>query len=91
MKSKFFENGSSGMFLFPFIIFVLCSCSIINAVKYKSMFLAVNSKTYLNTREKMNKMLEKYKNEISKINKFSKIIHLKYFCSMNYNKLNKRN
>ena len=37
----------------------------IKTVKYKTMILTVNSKSYLNSREKMNKMLEKYKIEIS--------------------------
>ncbi len=67
MKSKFLENRFSGRFLLTFVILVLCSCSIINALKYKTMILSVNTKSYLTSREKMNKMLEKYKNEISKL------------------------
>lgn len=60
MKSK-----NSEIFLSAFVIITLCLCTIINAVKYKTMILSVNSKTDLNSREKTNKMLEKYKLEIS--------------------------
>jgi len=65
MKSKFFQNGISRILLLSYLIIMLSSCSIVQAVKYKTMILTVNSKSYLNSREKMNKILEKYKNEIS--------------------------
>ena len=65
MKSNFFEKGFSGNFLLMYIIIIMCSFTIIKTVKYKTMILTVNSKSYLNSREKMNKMLEKYKIEIS--------------------------
>lgn len=66
MKSKFLEKGFSGIILVTYIIILLCSIAIILAEKYKNMYLTVNSKSYLNSREKMNKMLIKFKNEISK-------------------------
>lgn len=65
MKSKFFQNGISRILLLSYLIIMLSSWSIVQAVKYKTMILTVNSKSYLNSREKMNKILEKYKNEIS--------------------------
>jgi len=65
MKLMFLVKGFSGILLITYIIILLCSNAIILAEKYKNMYLTLNSKSNLNSRERMNKMLIKFKNEIS--------------------------
>ncbi len=66
MKSKYFENGISRFFIFLYILMILSTCTIIKGIQFKTMILNKNSKSYLSSREKMNKIVEKYKSEISK-------------------------
>lgn len=66
MKFNIYKKYYSSDFVLTYLIVIICSCSVAQSLKYKSMSLSVNSKSYLNTIEKTNEMLEKYKSEISK-------------------------
>lgn len=66
MKSYFLRKNEFGNFFILYIIIALCSIAFVQNTQYKTMILSINSKNNFNSKEKINKILNNFKLEISK-------------------------
>jgi hypothetical protein len=62
---KYPHKFDTGNFILLYII-IVCSMTYINNTKFKTLVMNINSKNNLESREKINKILEDLKEKISK-------------------------